>query len=42
MSAEGAAPAPPPEAPWRRLSARMLLVHPVQEVVRAVPALLGL
>jgi putative membrane protein len=30
------------EAPWRRLSARMLLVHPVQEVVRAAPALLGL
>jgi putative membrane protein len=42
VSAEGAAPAPPPEAPWERLSARMLLVHPVQEVVRALPALLGL
>lgn len=27
---------------WRRLSARMLVVHPVQEVVRAAPALLGL
>ena len=36
-----AAPAPR-EAPWRRLSARMLLVNPVQEVVRAAPALLGL
>ena len=42
MSAEGAAPAPAAEAPWRRLSARMLLVHPVQEVVRAMPALFGL
>jgi putative membrane protein len=42
VSAEGAAPAPPPEEPWRRLSARMLLVNPVQEVVRAMPALLGL
>ena len=36
------AAAPPAEAPWRRLSPRMLLVHPVQEVVRAAPALLGL
>jgi putative membrane protein len=26
---------------WRRLSARMLLVHPVQEVLRAFPALIG-
>jgi putative membrane protein len=32
----------PVETPWRRLSPRMLLVHPVQEVVRAAPALLGL
>jgi putative membrane protein len=30
------------EAPWRRLSARMLLIHPVQELVRAAPALFGL
>jgi putative membrane protein len=37
-----AAQAPPAEAPWRRLSPRMLLVHPVQEVARAAPALLGL
>jgi len=29
-------------APWRRLSPRMLLIHPVQEVVRMAPALLGL
>jgi putative membrane protein len=27
---------------WRRLSARMLLVHPVQELIRALPALFGL
>ena len=29
-------------APWRRLSARMLLVHPVREVGQVIPALLGL
>ena len=33
VSAEGAAPAPPPEEPWRRLQPRTLLVNPVQEVV---------
>ncbi|MFC0862894.1 PH domain-containing protein [Sphaerimonospora cavernae] len=33
---------PEQEPVWRRLSPRMLLVHPVQEVVRAAPALLGL
>lgn len=27
---------------WRRLSPRMLAVHPVQELIRAFPALLGL
>ncbi len=27
---------------WRRLSSRMLLVHPVRELARAIPALLGL
>ncbi|GLW24768.1 hypothetical protein Mame01_48100 [Microbispora amethystogenes] len=32
----------PAPTDWRRLSPRMLLVHPVQEVVRAAPALLGL
>jgi putative membrane protein len=26
---------------WRRLSARMLLIHPVQEIPRALPALIG-
>ncbi|WP_211591919.1 PH domain-containing protein [Microbispora sp. H10836] len=30
------------ETVWRRLSPRMLVVHPFQEVVRAAPALLGL
>ncbi|MGW4640154.1 PH domain-containing protein [Sphaerisporangium sp. NPDC004334] len=30
------------EAPWRRLSRRMLLVHPVQETIRNTPALVGL
>ena len=42
-SAPPAAPAPPeataPE--WQRLSRRMLLVHPVQEIPRALPALIG-
>ena len=32
----------PHNTSWRRLSARMLLVHPVREVGRAVPALVGL
>lgn len=27
--------------PWRRLSGRMLLIHPVRETIRAFPALLG-
>jgi putative membrane protein len=30
------------EESWRRLSARMLLVHPVQELIRALPWLFGL
>jgi putative membrane protein len=29
------------EGGWRRLSARMLLIHPVQELPRAFPALIG-
>ena len=33
---------PPPETPWQRLDARMLLVHPVREVVRFLPVLIGL
>lgn len=37
------APALPVEdATWHRLSPRMLLVHPVVEIVRAFPALIGL
>jgi putative membrane protein len=31
-----------PEVPWRRLDRRMLLVHPVQELIRFFPALIGL
>jgi putative membrane protein len=30
------------DASWRRLSARMLLIHPVQELAHYIPALLGL
>ncbi|MFI6320170.1 PH domain-containing protein [Nonomuraea sp. NPDC050556] len=30
------------ETPWRRLSPRMLVVHPFQELVRAAPVLAGL
>jgi len=30
------------DQPWRRLSARMLLVHPVRELGRYIPALIGL
>lgn len=33
--------AAPGEAPWRRLSARMLLIHPVNELISFLPALLG-
>ncbi|HEU5037693.1 MAG TPA: PH domain-containing protein [Nocardioides sp.] len=32
----------PPDAGWQRLDPRMLLVHPVKEVVRFLPVLLGL
>jgi putative membrane protein len=31
----------PPEVEWRRLSGRMLLVHPVTEVGKALPAIAG-
>lgn len=31
----------PPEAEWQRLSPRMLLVHPVHEVLRQLPLLVG-
>lgn len=42
---DGEAPPPVaavPAAPWRRLSARMLVIRPIQEVLRSIPALLGL
>ena len=32
----------PPQPEWRRLSARMLLIHPVREVGRFIPAIVGL
>src|ERR1035437_3568743 len=35
-------PGPQQNPSWRRLSARMLLVHPVREVGQAIPALVGL
>lgn len=34
-------PQPQAELPWLRLDKRMLLVHPVNEVVRFIPVLLG-
>jgi putative membrane protein len=39
--ATAAPPAEPSAEQWRRLSVRMLAVHPVMEVIRALPALLG-
>lgn len=35
------APPAPPQTEWRRLSPRMLLVHPVIEVGKALPAIAG-
>lgn len=37
----GPPPAPPAEAPWLRLDRRMLLVHPIQAVVKFLPAVIG-
>ncbi|SDS91496.1 putative membrane protein [Nocardioides scoriae] len=37
-----AGPPPVPEQPWRRLDTKMLLVHPVQQVLRFLPVLVGL
>jgi putative membrane protein len=37
-----APPAPLPETPWLRLDPRMLLVHPVREVGRFLPVLIGI
>lgn len=31
-----------PDGGWRRLSARMLVIHPIQEVIRLWPVLIGL
>jgi putative membrane protein len=35
-------PGSAPETPWQRLDPRMLLVHPVREIVRFLPVLIGL
>ncbi len=42
MSVVDAAAAASTETPWRRLSRRMLLVHPVHEVLRLLPIILAL
>lgn len=39
---EGDPPAPPGGTEWQRLDPRMLLVHPVREVIRFLPALLAI
>ncbi|MEV6431239.1 PH domain-containing protein [Nocardia sp. NPDC051463] len=36
-----AGPDPQPDQPWLRLDKRMLLVHPVTEVVKFIPVLIG-
>ncbi|MCW2817762.1 MAG: rane-flanked domain, partial [Marmoricola sp.] len=41
MSSPGGPGATIPETPWRRLDRRMLLVHPVTELVRFLPPLVG-
>jgi putative membrane protein len=41
-AAEPAGSTPPEESAWRRLNPRMLLLYPVQELPRALPALFGL
>jgi putative membrane protein len=44
-TATGQLPAPDPvaaDAQWRRLSPRMLLIHPIRELGRAIPALIGI
>ncbi|KQT92030.1 hypothetical protein ASG49_08575 [Marmoricola sp. Leaf446] len=42
VPAPAANPTPVPEQPWRRLDTKMLLVHPVQQVLRFLPVLVGL
>ena len=39
---QASAPGPAPEVPWRRLDPRMLLVHPVLELVKFLPFLIGI
>ncbi|WP_280254497.1 PH domain-containing protein [Nocardia abscessus] len=41
MSAEPAADFAQAEQPWQRLDKRMLLVHPITEVVKFIPVLIG-
>ncbi|MDT4928588.1 MAG: putative rane protein [Pseudonocardiales bacterium] len=41
MSTTALVPTVADDATWHRLSPRMLLVHPVTEVIRAIPALIG-
>ena len=31
-----------PDVPWRRLDPRMLLVHPVLEIMKFLPVLIGI
>ena len=38
----GPVAAPPPVVDWQRLDTRMLLVHPVSELIKFLPVLIGL
>ena len=38
----GPPPMRPAETPWQRLDPRMLLVHPVREVIKFLPVIIGL
>ena len=40
--AEGPPAPPPPVVDWQRLDTRMLLVHPVSELIKFLPVLIGL
>ena len=42
MTPNGSQHAAQRDESWRRLSTRMLLVHPVRELIRYIPALVGL
>ncbi|HEX6150909.1 PH domain-containing protein [Nocardioides sp.] len=39
---QGPPPEAPPDSPWQRLDPRMLFVHPVREIVKFLPVLVGL